>query len=196
MRKLFLLLAGLLAGSAVSPLFAQPNDLSSGPAVLVLYDGPDVASNPGRLDALYLVNLLGHFTTRRTVHPLEAYQAGEDRKFDAVFTIIYQRKYRVPQVFLDDIAHDPRPFCWLGNQSAQLDRVGLLRRHGLAYVQFTDQIKFNQVIYKGQTIDKGDPETNILRVSDPALAVVLATATAPGHAPIPYAVRSGNFWLF
>src|SRR2546425_12980500 len=107
------------------PAFAQPPafDLFAGhpqPSVLVLHDGPDREGNPGRLDALYLANLLGHFTTRRTVHSLETYQAGELQKYDAVFTLVYEKRYTVPPVFLRDVAQGTKTFCWLGNQVGQL----------------------------------------------------------------------------
>jgi hypothetical protein len=59
------LIAALLftanTGSSADPPASSP---TSTPSILVLYDGPDKEGNPGRLDALYLANLLGHFTTR------------------------------------------------------------------------------------------------------------------------------------
>src|SRR5471030_3333147 len=113
MRRLFLLF--LLIGVLV-PSFAESPTLPVPPSVLVLYDGPDIDKNPGRLDAMYLINLLGHFTTRRQVHPLESYELGEWQKYDAVFAIVYQKRYQVPALFLEDIAQDSKTFCWLGNQ--------------------------------------------------------------------------------
>ena len=90
-------------------LSAEPPLAPASPSVLVLYDGPDVDKNPGRLDALYLINLLGHFTTRRVVHPLETYQRGEWAKYDAVFAIVYQRRYRVPSLLLRISRAIPEP---------------------------------------------------------------------------------------
>ena len=169
---------------------------NGGPSVLVLFDGPEVSTNPGRLDAIYLANLLGHFTTRRKVQSLEAYQPGEWQKFDAVFAIVYQRKYRVPHVFVEDVARDTGTFCWLANQVGQLDQEGILRKHGIAAVGFSDQVKLNIVTYKGRHIPKGDPETNFLEITDPDLAHVLATVEGPQHGPMPYAIQSDHFWIF
>ncbi|MFA5976605.1 MAG: polysaccharide deacetylase family protein [Elusimicrobiota bacterium] len=178
-------------------LLAQPvPNLNSGPAVLVLYDGLDQPRNVGRLDAFYLGNLLGHFTTRRTIHSIETYQAGEWKQYDAVFVMIYQKRYDVPSVFIDDIARSPRTFCWLGNQVGQLDRRGFLKKHGLRFIRFFDRVKFTHVFYKGQTLVKGDPETNWLAVRNPDLVKVLATTTSRENKRIPYAMQSKNFWVF
>jgi len=177
-------------------LSAEPPIAQASPSVLVLYDGPDIEKNPGRLDARYLVNLLGHFTTLRTMHPLESYERGEWAKYDAVFVIVYQRKYRVPTLFLDDIVRDTGTVCWLGNQIGQLDRQGFLQRHGIAAVGFSDRVKLNIVTYKGHRIPKGDPETNFLEVTEPDLATVMATVEGPVQGPMPYAIQSGHFWVF
>src|SRR5437660_9759443 len=124
MRKFLLF---LLCGSVLTAALADPPAHASTPSVLVLHDGPENEKNPGYLDALYLANLLGHFTTLRTIHPLETYQKGEWQKYNAVFAIVYQKQYAVPALFVDDIAQSPQTFCWLGNQVAQLDRRGILR---------------------------------------------------------------------
>jgi len=195
-RVLSAFLTVFLALFVFAPVFADPLDVSKGPSVLVLYDGPDQEANPGRLDAIYLVNLLGHFTLRRKAQSLEEYQPGEWQKYDAIFTIVYQRKYHVPDVFLKDIAQDSGTFCWLANQVGQLDRVGLLRKHGIAAVGFSDQVKLNEVTYKNHKIPKGDPETNFLQVTDPNKVQVLATVEGPTHGPMPYAMQSGKFWVF
>src|ERR1700690_2803680 len=101
MRKILLPFIGFtFAASVYSDVSAQ----DSAPSILVLHDGPEVETNPGYLDPLYLANLLGHFTTLRQVKPLEKDTVGEWEKFDAVFVIVYQRKYTVPSRFINDIA--------------------------------------------------------------------------------------------
>jgi len=191
-----LLTAALAARSAGAPApstFQQ--QVAAGPSVLVLYDGPEKDANPARIDALYIANLLGHFTTRRTVRTLEQYREGDWKGYDAVFSIVYRKHYRVPDALLRDAPNIDRPFCWLGNQHGQLDRYGALRRHGLAYVRFFENAPLNQVVYKGRKLDKGDPDTNIVRVVDPRRVRVLAWATGRTALRVPYIVQSGHFWL-
>src|SRR5690349_6448779 len=92
-------LAFLLFLSA--PVFAVPKPLPQ-PNILILYDGLDQDKNPGRQDALYLTNLLGHFTTHREVQSMEAYKPGDYKRYDAVFCVVYQRHYTVPAAVLAD----------------------------------------------------------------------------------------------
>src|SRR5437879_4865810 len=172
---------------------ASPRPLA--PSVLVLHDGPEKNTNPGYLDALFLANLLGHFTTLRKVQSLENYPPGEWPKYDAVFVIVYQRKYTLPSRFIDDIARSPKTFCYLGNQGGQLDRRGILRKHGLAFVGFETRQKYDRVFYKGRTLVKGDVEINHLKVLDEEKVKVYATAGGTGLEPIPYAMQNGSFWV-
>ncbi len=187
----FFLLSGLIQSTA-----AKTTPIESVPSVLVLFDGPDQDANPGRLDALYLVNLLGHFTTHRVVHSLDTYQTREAEPFDAVFVVVYQKRYRVPAKVLEDLNRRKKVFCWIGNQAKQLEERGLLSRYGIRYAQLADRIKFNQVLYKGRTLAKGDPETNLFEIVDAEKAKVLATVSASGMSVSPYVIQSGNLWLF
>ena len=99
MIRTFLLAAALAAGAS-----APAPQLANGPSVLILYDGPERQSNPARIDALYVANLLGHFTTRRTLRTLEQYHEGDWKDYDAVFSIVYRKHYRVPDALLRDAA--------------------------------------------------------------------------------------------
>jgi uncharacterized protein YdaL len=164
-------------------------------SVLVLYDGADMDTNPGKLDAMYLVNLLGHFTTHRALMSVEAYKAGEMKKFDAVFCIVYQKKYRIPAAMLEDAAATTRPFCWLGNQVGQLDRTRMLSKRGIKFERFFEDSPARQVTYKDRTLGKGDPDTNILSVDDSGRSDVVAEAIGAGDWKTPYVIRSGSFWI-
>src|SRR5690242_19728496 len=66
------------------------------PSVLIVYDGLDQQGSPGRLDALYLGNLLGHFTTHRRIIPIDHYRTDLWKSYDAIFCIVYDKKFTVP----------------------------------------------------------------------------------------------------
>jgi len=163
--------------------------------MLVLYDGPDEIKNPAKLDALYLANLLGHFTTKREVIPLEDYEPGQWKKYDAVFSIVYQKKYVVPAKFLRDVPSITKPFCWLGNQSGQLGRNNFLRSHGLQFDRFFENSPAERVSYKGQSVGKGDPDTNLFKIIDPSKVQMVAEAQGKNGFAAPYILHSGNFWV-
>ena len=165
------------------------------PSVLVLFDGAENGANPGYVDAIYLANLLGHFTTRRRVMPLTEYRPGEWKSYNAVFCVVYKLKYKVPEAFLSDAARIDRPFCWLGNQIGQLERTGILRKRGIAFERFFERSPFKRVLYKSKILDKGDPDTNVLRVTDPKKARVISWALGAGDARTPYMIQSGPFWI-
>jgi uncharacterized protein YdaL len=188
---LFLLLTAPLRAASFLP--------ANQPRVLILFDGPDQEKNPGRLDARYLATLLGHFTTRRQIQSIETYRPGEYQQYDAVFAVIYRPRYTIPAAFLKDADNDAGTFCWIGNQVTQLDRLGTLRKHGIAFQRFTNQIKVNQVFYKNRVLVKGDQETNYLKIIDPDQAKVLAYAGGPGLPKgerVPYLIQCGHFWVF
>ncbi len=184
----------ILATASSKVLSAKSAEEPKEPAVLVLYDGANQESNPGRLDAFYLGNLLGHFTTHRTVVPIDTYAPGEMDKYDATFIVIYQKAYRVPDLLLKDAAASPHPLCWLGNQVGQLDRFGGLKSRGLRFDRFFQDAPLTGVTYKGQTVGKGDPDTNLMTVLDSSLAQTIAVAVGTTTLTAPYIVRSGAFW--
>ena len=70
-----------------------------------------------------------------------------------------------------------------------------MSRHGLAFQRFESKEKFDRVFYKGHTLVKGDPETNLLRVVDDQSAKVLATVGGTGLDAKPYVMQSGSFWV-
>ncbi len=166
------------------------------PSVLVLYDGADVDRNPGRIDARYLGNLCGHFTTHRTIQSLSDYKPGQWKAFDAVFCIVYQKHYKVPEAFLRDVPDINRTFCWLGNQVGQLDQLHVLKEHGVAFDRFYQDSPFTSVKYKEHLLDKGDPDINLLVVKDASKADVVAEAISRARdKKVPYIIRSGSFWV-
>lgn len=191
LRGGFLFLATLSAVISPSLQAGEHNP----PSVLVLFDGPETGTNPGLVDALYLGNMLGHFTTHRKIMPLGQYVPGDWKSYDAVFCVIYNRKFNVPEAFLSDAALIDRPFCWLGNQVGRLDRGGVLRQHGISFERLFERSSFRRVLYKGKVLDKGDPDINLLRVVDPSRTHVIAWALGDDNARTPYIIHSGSFWV-
>jgi uncharacterized protein YdaL len=164
--------------------------------VLILYEpGPtQVASGLG--DARELRQLLGHFQTSVTLQPVDTYRAGQMRPFDITFFVGFTKAYSPPQSFLRDVYAESGPFVWLNTGLVEFGRsFDLGARFGFVVDSFDTTSAFDSVKAGEFQFTKGDPEANLLRVTDPARCTVLATtSSSKKRKTIPYVVRSGDFW--
>ena len=176
---------------AAARLAAQP------PAkVLVVYEpGPTPAAS-GLGDARQLRQLLGHFRADATLVAADAYRPGQWRAFDITFFVGFTKAYAPPPAVLQDAYSGSGPRVWLNTGLVAFARAfDLPARFGFAVEGFDTTSGFDSVQARGVQFSKGDPNSNVLRVTDPARCAVLATA-ASGRSgrTIPYLVRSGDFW--
>jgi uncharacterized protein YdaL len=162
---------------------------------LVLYDGP-AASGDGLITARYVANLLGHFGIRPEISNMSSYSTGQSDRFGVTFVCGMTAGTLVPQRLLQDIATSARPVCWINRHIKQLlSHEDQSARLGFAFVDYLDDSEFPIVGYKGFTLPKTDSEINLIHITDPSRAQVVATAVA-NDANTPYAIRSGSFWYF
>lgn len=180
------LAAALAAGSA------QPPDSAS---VAIYYDGPATPLAEGYLDAHQIQNLLGHFGLSGEILPIASYGAGQLRRYRAAFLLGTASGTRIPPSLLADVGAFDRPFCWIGRHVSQLvSTAEAKRRFGFTYVDYRDDLEFREVVYKGVTLPKEDPDLNIVTVTDPAAVQVAAEAVNDEKVRHPYALRRGRFW--
>ncbi len=165
--------------------------------VLVIYEpGPSPAAS-GLGDARQLRQLLGHFRATATLEPADAYRTGQLRSFDITFFVGFTKVYAPPRAVLEDAYSGSGPRVWINTGLVPFARAfDLPARFGFAVEGFDTTSGFDSVQEAGFKFTKGDPNSNVLRVTDPARCTVLATATASRTGrTIPYVVRSGDFWL-
>jgi uncharacterized protein YdaL len=164
--------------------------------VLILYEpGPtQVASGLG--DARELRQLLGHFQTSVTLQPVDTYRMGQMRGFDITFFVGFTKACTPPQSFLRDVYADDAPFVWLNTGLVEFGRSFDLRaRFGFVVEGFDASSAFDSVQAGEFQFTKGDPGTDLLRVTDAARCAVLATtSSSTKKRTVPYVVRTGNFW--
>ncbi len=182
-----LTLVALAGVASLASLAAQPQP------VAIFYDGETRPMAQGYLDARHIENLLGHFGLRAEVRPIGEYRAGELAHYRAAFFTGTVTGTRFPAGFLADVRAFPRPFCWIGRHIGQLTAAAAL---GFRYVDYRDDLEFRQVLYKGATLPKDDPDLNIVAVEDAAAVQVLATAVNDENTRHPYALRRNRFWYF
>jgi uncharacterized protein YdaL len=164
-------------------------------SALVVYDGP-AESGDGLTTARYVANLLGHFGIRPEITNVSSYAAGRCDRFSVTFVCGMTAGTILPQPFLQDIAGTVRPVCWINRHIKQLLSFGnQSARLGLAFTDYADDSEFPSVGYRGFSLPKPDGEINLVRITDPSRAQVLATAVGD-DGKTPYAIRSGSFWYF
>lgn len=178
------------AGWGQSPPHAR------GPAaVAIFYDGPRDPVSEGYVDSRQIENLLGHFGLRAEVVPIASYRPGQLAAYRAGFFVGSVSGTRLPPEFLADLIAFRRPFCWIGRHIASLvNTLPGKRQFGFTYIDYRDDLEFREVVYRGVTLPKGDPDLNIVAVADPASVQVLATAVNDEKVTHPYALRRDRFW--
>ena len=92
----------------------------SPPNVLILYDMEKGKNVSGRIYAVELANLLGHFEVKATLQPVINYQAGTLEAYDATFYIGSLYDMTLPPAFLDDILKTQKTIGWMGYNLKQL----------------------------------------------------------------------------
>ncbi len=163
--------------------------------VLILFEGSDVPSNYGRGDARELAMLMGHFSVEYKLQGLDAYTSGEINQYDLTFFIGYSKRYDPPDRFMRDVYSTQKRVVWLNTGFERFSRqFDLAARYGFTFVQFDSVSTFDVVKAGDQTFDKEEPNLNIVSITDPKRAEVIATArsTTTKH-EYPYIVRSGTF---
>src|SRR5215467_1752974 len=184
-----------LTGTASSSLRPTLTIEQSGMSALVVYDGPS-DSGDGLITARYVANLLGHFGIRPDISPLASYSPGSCDKYGSTFVCGMAAGTTVPAPLLRDVASASRPICWINRHVKQLLSLnGQRERLGFEFVDYLDDADYPTIGYHGISLPKQDAEINLIRVTNPGRAEVLATATSDEDST-PYAIRSGSFWYF
>ncbi len=99
----------------------------------------------------------------------------------------------LPKPFLRDVQRYRGSFYWINYGLDQLD-AAFLTALGMSYHRLETEPGYTSVRYHGVTLEKGDPATNIIRVTAPERCHILAQALNAKGAGVPYMLRSGHFW--
>ena len=166
------------------------DDIKALKKILLLYDGD------GKSDARQLATLCGHFKTHVDLIPIAQYKPGMLQKYDALFYLGMDSEASLKETFLDEVAAAPLPVLWLNFNIEQL--VGRISEYGFIHAGRDKDVFFDRVRYKDTLLVKEDPHLNIIRITDPSKASVLAEVIykESKESTLPYAVRSGKLWYF
>ncbi len=196
-RRLLLVILMLSAGE----LYGYPNDVlqSPGGRVLIVYEGPNNQGNPAKGDAMQLFQLLGHFDLQKSLVAANDYRAGECNDYDYLFFVGFSSNCQPPPVFLDDAYYYKGTLVWLNTGVIALNaRHDLRTKYGFSPERYDSTAGYDAVIAldKNFRFTKGDEYLTIISISDRSKVQVLADAVAPHHVASPYAIHTGNLYLF
>ena len=203
LRLCWLVLSVLLAAFPATAGIFPPRAKAAHASVLIIYDTLQQVPHPtssdlaapdsSQADALQLEQLLGHFPLSAQLLSLTEYRAGMLGEYPYVVYIGNVKNAVLPRHFLRDISHYRGTCYWINYGIGQLDSA-TLKRLGIDFQRLELEPGYTKVHYHGVELVKGDPTTNIIEVTAPKRCRLIADASAPQRASVPYITRSGNFW--
>ncbi|MBI1804323.1 MAG: DUF2334 domain-containing protein [Ignavibacteriae bacterium] len=187
---IFAVILGLVtAGSVISQAKSEKN-------VLILFEGSDQQANLARGDARELAMLLGHFKVSATIKGVDSYSAGEINQYDLTFFVGFSKHYDPPDRFLNDVYdHTEKSVVWMNTGLERFShQFNLNEKFGFTFLAFDTAMHFDVVRANGETFTKGEPNLNLISISDVRRVELLATAySTVTRREYPYIVRCGHF---
>jgi uncharacterized protein YdaL len=163
--------------------------------VLILFEGSDVPTNLARGDARQLAMLLGHFTVDYKIKGVDAFVPGELKYYDITFFVGFSKHYDPPDRFLRDVYSTDRRFVWMNTGFERFAKsYDLASRYGFNFLKFDTVMHFDYVRVEKKTFTKGEPNMNLVAVTNSKKAGVIATAySSSARREYPYMLVSENF---
>ena len=186
----------------------------------------DQYTNLGKSYAIMLYNLLAHFNTTITLLPVQNYTAGMTEQYTAIFYMGSYYNNPIPAAFLSDVSTTQKTVVWFKYNLWELawnTAYPFTSRYGITFSALAGMNAapsasapnpgfYDTITYKGQTMTKyyafnattgaiaADPDIGVTAVADATKATTLLTisnsASPTTKPPVPYVIRSGNFWYF
>lgn len=186
----------------------------------------DQYTNLGKAYAIMLYNLLAHFNTTITMLPVQNYTAGMTEQYTATFYMGSYYNNPIPAAFLSDVSTTQKTVVWFKYNLWELawnTAYPFTTRYGITFSGLAGMNAapsasapnpgfYDTITYKGQTMTKyyafnattgaisADPDIGVTAVADATKATTVLTisnsASPTTKPPVPYVIRSGNFWYF
>ncbi len=180
-----------LAGLVMVISFATAQD-NPPKKILILVEGNTDLKNYAMGDGRQLATLLGHFNTTTTVKGVNKYAGGELNNYDHTFYIGFNPRNTPPPRFLDDVYATTKPVVWLNTGMIEFaKRCNLRKKFGFTVSTLDSLDGFDMVKTGNKVFTKGEPNTNLIEVSDRRLLTVSAVAySTRKRKEVPYIVNS------
>ncbi len=163
-------------------------------SVLIVVEGGTSMKSSAIARGRELADLLGHFNATARVLGVDEYVPHTFSRYDLVFFIGFNAVYTPPARFQDDVLASTTPVIWMDTGFKEFSsRADVKKKYGFS-VSHIDSLSVFDVVRAGDnTFTKGEPNINMIEISDRKKVTVAATALSTGkHWEVPYIVRSGN----
>jgi uncharacterized protein YdaL len=162
--------------------------------VLIVVEGPTSLKSRPMGDGRQLAALLGHFQVSTTVVGANDYQPRSIEANDITFYVGFSASNNVPAKFLDDMIRTEKSVVWLNTGFREACQRPDFRRHwGFVVNRFDSTSQFVSVRHNQMLFAKGEPNLNIVEITDRRNVTVVATAqSVGGKRDVPYIVHAGN----
>ncbi len=177
---------------------AQAEAVADADTAVILYDSlPDPHAGP-YVHALFLENLLTHFDLRADLIPLTEYRRGQLRGYRAGFLIGVHTRHEDSACCARRHSGDQanRLPGWVDISNSFSPPQKRAASYGFSFVEYRQDLDYRNVSYKQTLLPKPEPDLNIVSITDPKVAEVVATAVNQKKVSSPYVVKSGSFWYF
>ena len=193
MNRFVLIILVVLLSCFVFPPSAR-TDAPAQKNVLIMFDGNTDLRNTAMADGRQLATLLGHFNTRFTIKGVNEYTAGEMKLYDCTFYIGFEARNEVPATFAQDVLSLDKRIFWLNTGFEDFSRRFPVGKHfGFSVSHLDSLTKFDVVRFGNKTFSKGEPNLNVVNITDRRQVNVMATAySSTRKRELPYIVVSGN----
>lgn len=163
--------------------------------VLILFEGSDVPTNYARGDARQLAMLMGHFTVDTKLQGVDTYTPGEINNYDVTFFVGFTKRYDPPERFMRDVYNSTQRIVWMNTGMERFSKqFNLSKQYGFTFTRFDTVLQFNEVRAGKKTFTKGEPNLNIINITNTKAVEVIATAYSTStRRESPYIIRNGNF---
>jgi uncharacterized protein YdaL len=162
--------------------------------ILIVVEGNTDLKNYAIGDGRQLAELLGHFNTAVTIKGVNKYNPGEVNNFDYTFYIGFNARDAVPAKFLEDVLATSKPVIWMNTGMIEFsEKYNLRKKYGFSVSTLDSLDDFDMVKSDNKVFTKGEPNANIIDISNRRLVTVVADAySTKKRKEIPYIVKSKN----
>jgi uncharacterized protein YdaL len=180
---------------AVSIGVAAPGtDTSAHKNVLILVEGTSDLRNYAMGDGRQLAALMGHFDVQYTLKGVDEYTPGTMKRYDITFYIGFHAKNSVPAAFEQDVFSLGSRVIWLNTGFEDFSRrYPVSKRFGFSVSHIDSVSVFDGVRFGTRTFTKGEPNINVVDITNRRQANVIATTySTKRRRELPYIITSGN----